>query len=94
MEKYYIDFDRVNELTSTIYDDPQYDDGAFTKGKFAYSISRKIILNYLNIFTERRSKRLDSELVQEAIDQLQFNKILISESTLRDNKINIIINEN
>jgi hypothetical protein len=93
MEKYYIDFDRVNELTTTIYDDPLYE-GPLQKGNFAYSISRKFILNYLSIFTERRSKRVNSELVQEAIEQLEFNKILISESTLRDNKINIIINEN
>jgi len=40
MEKYYIDFDRVNELTTTIYDDPLYE-GPLQKGNFAYSISRK-----------------------------------------------------
>lgn len=36
-EDYIIDFDRVNQLTSSIYDDPNDDSNPFVKARFAYS---------------------------------------------------------
>ena len=38
---YIIDFDRVNQLTTSIYDDPNDKSNSFV-GKFAYSVSRKV----------------------------------------------------
>jgi hypothetical protein len=41
---YIIDFERVNQLTSSIYDDPNDKSSPFSTGKFAFSVSRKIIV--------------------------------------------------
>ena len=47
---YIIDFDRVNKLTTSIYDDPNDKSNPFSDGKFAFSVSRKIIKEYLENF--------------------------------------------
>ena len=53
MELYIIDFERVNELTTSVYDDPDDESNPFVKGKFTYSLSRMNIKEYLKVFTER-----------------------------------------
>ena len=47
---YIIDFDRVNQLTTSIYDDPNDKSNPFVVGKFTFSVSRKFIKEYIDIF--------------------------------------------
>jgi hypothetical protein len=90
---YVIDFERVNQLTSSIYDDPNDDSSYLKTGKFAFSVSRKLISNYLEQFSSFNSKTLIDDKVLHVIETLEYNGILVSKSTMRDNKINKIINE-
>lgn len=89
---YIIDFERVNELTSTVYDSEPNGNAPF--GKYVYHVSRKVIKDYLEIYMSRKSKRIDDEKVLEAIETLHYNGILISKSDIRDGKIKEILDEN
>jgi hypothetical protein len=92
---YIIDFERVNQLTSSIYDDPNDKSSPFSTGKFAFSVSRKIISNYLEQFSSIHIKTKIDDKILHVIETLEYNGILVSKSTLRDNKINKILeNEN
>ena len=95
---YIIDFERVNQLTTTIYDDPNDQSNPMVNGKFAYSVSRKIIKDYLDAFNGWNSNPNHSEMIKDKekhiIETLEYNGILISRSTIRDKKINIILDEN
>ncbi len=85
---YIIDFDRVNQLTSTMHDDPKGGYG----GSFAHSVSRKIIKDYLEYYTNNKdSKRVDGTKMDEIIQTLTYNKILISPADIRNEKINNIL---
>jgi hypothetical protein len=89
MKNYFIDFERINQLTTSTFDDPK---GGFNNsGRFTYTISRKIIQNFLEIYLERDSRVANPQKVEEAINQLRFNKILVSKSDVRDNKLNEIL---
>ena len=91
---YIIDFERVNQLTTTIYDDPD-DKSSLIGGKFAYSVSRKSIREYLDIFTSWNPSVSNSDTIKDklkhVIDTLEYNGILVHKSTIRDNKINEIL---
>ena len=89
---YIIDFERVNELTSTVYDSEPSENVHF--GKYVYHVSRKIIKDYLEIYNSRESRRLDNKKVLEAIETLHYNGILISKSDIRDGKIKEVLDEN
>ena len=90
---YIIDFERINQLTSSQYDDPQ---GKNTYGDQPYSlhsISKNIIKQYIDTYMNKDSKHTNQSKLQEAIETLQYNKILISKADIRDTKINDIIKE-
>ena len=89
MEKYFIDFERINELTTSTFDDPT---GGFNNsGRFSYTISRRIIQKFLEVYLERNSRMNNQKQVEEAINHLRFNKILVSKSDIRDDKLNEIL---
>jgi len=86
---YIIDLERINQLTSSQYDNQQKNFGG--QPYSLHSISKNIIKQYLDIFMNKDSKHLDKSKLQEAIETLEYNKIIISKSTIRDTKINDII---
>ena len=89
---YIIDFNRVNQLTTSIYDDPNDKSNSFV-GKFAYSVSRKVIKEYIDMFQSfsgsTRSTTIDK--IEQIVNTLEYNGILIHKSTIRDKKINNIL---
>ncbi len=92
---YIIDFERVNQLTTSVYDDPDDNTNPFQKGKFAFSVSRKMIREYLDSFMSHSGSRMASEVsndkLEHIINTLEYNGILIHKSTIRDEKINNIL---
>ena len=89
---YIIDFQRVNELTSTKYDTEPNENAPF--GKYVHHVSRKVIKDYLDIYNNRDLRKSDNKKVLEAIETLHYNGILISKSDIRDGKIKEILDEN
>ena len=87
MNKYIIDFERINELTSHNNDNPQ--DGY--SGTFCYSISKKILKKYMDIFMGET--KVNEDAFEHIIDTLLYNGILVHKSTIRDNKISEILDE-
>lgn len=90
-EDYIIDFDRVNQLTSTIYDDPNDDSNPFVKGKFAYSITRKLLNGYLEKFMSASDRKLSDGEMKHIVMTLEYNGILKHKSVLRDEKISSLL---
>lgn len=90
---YIIDFKKVNELTTSIYDDPDDDTNAFQKGKFAFSVSRKLIREYIEVFSSMSERNTTTDKMEHIINTLEYNGILIHKSTIRDSKINTILND-
>jgi hypothetical protein len=90
---YVIDFERINQLTTSIYDDPTDKSNPFTNGKFAFSLSRKIIIDYIEKFRSLQSRDIPDDRMQHVIDTLEYNGILVSKAKIRDNKISKIISE-
>ncbi len=92
---YIIDFERVNELTTSIYDDPNDQSNLMVNGKFAYALSRKIIKDYLDNFNSWSPISNNMEIVNDKtkhiIETLEYNGILVSKSTIRDKKITSIL---
>ena len=88
---YIIDFKKVNELTTSIYDDPDDDTNPFQKGKFAFSVSRKLIREYIEVFSSMSERNTTIDKMEHIINTLEYNGILIHKSTIRDNKINRIL---
>ena len=86
---YIIDLERINELTSSQYDNQQKNYGG--QPYSVHSISKNIIKQYLDIFMNKDSKHLDKSILIEAIETLEYNKIIISKSTIRDNTINELL---
>jgi hypothetical protein len=90
---YIIDFDRVNQLTTSIYDDPNDKSEYRSDGKFAYSVSRKFIREYIDVFQSFsgsvRNTTIDK--IEHIVNTLEYNGILIHKSTIRDKKINDIL---
>lgn len=88
---YIIDFERVNQLTSSIYDDPNDKSNPFTEGKFAFSVSRKLIKEYLDRFSSMNERNTPDDKMQHIINTLEYNKIIVHKSTIRDQKIDEIL---
>lgn len=88
---YIIDFKKVNELTTSIYDDPDDDTSPFQKGKFAFSVSRRLIKEYIEVFSSMSERNTTTDKMEHIINTLEYNGILIHKSTIRDNKINRIL---
>ena len=84
---YIIDFERVNKLTTSIYDDPNDKSNPFSDGKFAFSVSRKIIREYLENFNSMSERNTNEDKMNHIINTLEYNGILIHKSTIRDQKI-------
>jgi hypothetical protein len=84
---YIIDFERVNKLTTSIYDDPNDKSSPFSDGKFAFSVSRKIIREYLENFNSMSERNTNEDKMNHIINTLEYNGILIHKSTIRDQKI-------
>ena len=93
-----IDFDRLNFLTTHINDNP-----SSYSGMFNYSQSRKIIKVYMDIYLDYNSRSKfqgfqgsqgpSTEEYETAVKTLRYNKILLDDSDIRDNKINKILDE-
>jgi len=100
-QDYIIDFERLNELTAHPNDDPSKSGGFATP--FTYSISRKILKEYLEIYIGynpsesykigNRTRKVPIEQYNNIIETLKHNKILISSADIRDEKINKILND-
>lgn len=94
---YIIDFDRVNKLTTHPNDNPA--SGNTFGTTFIYSTTRKIIKEYLEIYTSfngigKPSIRVTIDDYNRACEVLHFNKILVNKSDLRDKKIDNVLSDN
>ena len=89
---YIIDFDRVNELTTIVYSERVKQSSAFSDGNIGYTLSRKMISDFLNKFTQSKSSTTDEEM-NFIIETLVYNKILITKADIRDTKINKVLDE-
>lgn len=89
---YIIDFDRVNELTTIVYSERVKQSSAFSDGNIGYTLSRKIISDFLNKFTQSKSSTTDEEM-NFIIETLVYNKILITKADIRDTKIDKVLDE-
>lgn len=94
MTELIIDFERINKLTSTENDKPT--EGY--SGLYNFSISRKIIKEYVELFCQYYGyeKRGDLRTVTDkelnhVVETLKYNGILIDKPTIRDRKINDIL---
>lgn len=83
---YIIDFERINILTSHPTDVDIPKDILRTT---TYSISKKIVKDYLDVFLSGRYKTDD--IKSHVIDTLRYNKILITKSDIREDKLKEII---
>ena len=83
---YIIDFERVNELTTTKEDNPN--EGY--AGVYPYGICRTMIKEYLMIYHGEKKSTISYESV---IDTLVYNRILITKGQLREEKIDNILND-
>jgi hypothetical protein len=61
-------------------------------GKFAFSVSRKLIREYLDIFNSMSERNTTEDKMNHIINTLEYNKILIHKSTIRDQKIDEVLN--
>ena len=90
---YIIDFDRVNELTTIVYSDRLKQGNAFSDGNIGYTLSRKMISDFLNKFTQFKSSTTTDEEMNFITETLVYNKILITKADIRDTKITKVLNE-
>lgn len=89
---YIIDFDRVNELTTIVYSERVKQSSVLSDGNIGYTLSRKMISDFLNKFTQSKSSTTDEEM-NFIIETLVYNKILITKADIRDTKINKVLDE-
>lgn len=89
-EIYIIDLERINQLTSH----PADTTGGYGGGQFVYSISRKIVKELMDVYSEHQ-KGISSPkgTYESALETLKYNKILITEADIRDRKIDTILPE-
>jgi hypothetical protein len=92
-----VDFERINSLTSHPNDNPSTQ--SLSGGTFVYSITRKLLRDYLEIYLSynqisQRSIKVPDEEYNKVCEILLFNKVLISKSDIRDNRINDILSYN
>lgn len=88
---YIIDFEKVNELTSSPIGERLKDDGTYIPNANNYTLSKSIIKNYLDKFThtDRKYKNID-----HIISTLEYNGIIISKSKIRSEKLSSILYNN
>jgi hypothetical protein len=91
LEDFIIDFDRVNELSSTKDDNPNEGYG----GTYHFATSRKIIREYIDIFLgeSKMSKAKHEEILPHVINTLVYDRPLIHQATLRDKQIDKILED-
>jgi hypothetical protein len=89
---YIIDFERVNQLTSTHYSPEKANSSPFSDGQTGYTLSRKLINSFLDKFTGKRFDT-DYEEMEFIINTLVYNKILITKADIRNEKINNLIKD-
>jgi hypothetical protein len=61
------------------------------EGKFAFSVSRKLIREYLDVFNSMSERNTTEDKMNHIINTLEYNKILIHKSTIRDQKIDEVL---
>src|ERR1035437_3235786 len=88
--EYIIDFDRLNQLTVHPHDNPNNTGTVYGGVSYYFSITRKIIKEYMDIYM-CNSPKISPEAYMTAIETLRYNKILLDKSDIRDNKINIVL---
>lgn len=86
--EYVIDFERVNQLTSHPNDSPISASYAPT---FGYGITRKILKEYLEIYTNPSSRKTTREEYLSVVEILHYNKVLVSKSDMRDKNIDKVL---
>jgi len=88
---YIIDFERVNQLTTTVEDKPN--EGY--SGTYQYGVCRSIIKQYLMIYQGNlKGKDIPAGVsYEDIIDTLVYNRILITKAQIREEKINTILND-
>ena len=77
-----INFERINQLTVHPSDNP-------SSGTFCYSITRKLIKECIDIIQTKNSYSDDS--YQTALDILKYNKIILDESDIRNDKLDNLL---
>lgn len=88
--KYLIDLERINELTAP---HPGDNSNAY-QPTTVFSVSKMLIKKWVEIWENRNSKTETDDKVKLAFENLRFNKILLSESDIRDKKLQFILDEN
>lgn len=88
--KYLIDLERINELTAP---HPGDNSNAY-QPTAVFSVSKMLIKKWVEIWENRNSKTETDDKVKLAFENLRFNKILLSESDIRDKKLQFILDEN
>lgn len=94
---YVIDFDRINELTAHPNDNPN--NTSNLNVTLIYSHTRKLIKEYLDIYTQynisssNRSRTITNEEYLKVCEVLHYNRILISQSDIRDKKLNTVLSD-
>lgn len=91
---YIIDFERLNQLTSHENDNPNTI--GVVPGSFCYSISRRHLKELVDAFISKGSKWGYSDEPSDiaynfVVKTLRYNKVLITEADIRDEKIEKII---
>ena len=90
---YIIDFERINQLTSSPNDNPS-SGGGYNGPSFCYQISRKILKEYMEIYTDRISRRATTdEQFASIVETLRYNGILLTEADIRDRKLDKLLPE-
>lgn len=96
LEDYIIDFERINYLTTAPDDDTSCQNDPFMKGRFTYSISRSTIKDFLRIFIDNIGFDIDQkrnkEKIKYVVEVLEHNKVLLHKSSIREKKIDSIVN--
>ena len=92
-----IDFERLNQLTSHQNDTTS---SASFGQSFIYGISRKVLKEYMDIWTtyngitdSPRKGRITEGQYKKACETLRFNRILVTSSDLRDRIINQVLED-
>jgi len=83
-----IDFDRVNELSSTKSDS---DEGY--NGTYHFAVSRKLIKEYLDVLFGDSKLRKNDDMVEHIINTLIYNRILVHAATIRKDRIEEILED-
>jgi len=87
--KYIIDLERINELTGP---HPGDNPNAYTSTS-VHSISKSLIKKWVELWENRTDRNKNDTLIETAFENLRYNKILLTESDIRDKKINKLLKD-